>query len=82
MPVFDKTVADLRVLRPPADEQALVTRWLAKLSRLRADIVVLRERAAANDLAGVHRVVARAGRVNDESNRLASRLGMHVCSSS
>jgi hypothetical protein len=78
--LLDTTVSKLRALRPPRDEQQLAKRWLATLSRLRFDVLQLRERAEANDLAGIHAIIAPAQQHDRASLRLAARLGMHVCS--
>lgn len=79
LPVLDKAIADLRRLEPPQDEQALARRWVATLDRLRADVVKIRDRARANDLAGVAAVVPAATRDDKQSNRLAAQLGTSVC---
>ena len=77
---LDTAVGDLRGLRPPTSEQRLARRWLASLSTLRGDVVKLRARARANDLAGIRRLVGPAQQHNRTSNRLAAQLGMTVCS--
>jgi hypothetical protein len=77
---LDTAIAGLRRLRPPASEQPLAEQWLASLSTLRRDVVHLRDRARANDLAGIRRLVAPAQRHDRTSARLAARLGMVVCS--
>jgi len=79
LPVLDRAIADLRKLDPPQDEQALAHRWLATLGRLRNDVVRIRDRSRANDLAGVGAVVPAAKRDDTESNRLAGQLGTRVC---
>ena len=78
--LLDMTLSKLRALPLPRDEEQLAKRWLASLARLRFDVLQLRERAEANDLAGIHAVVAPAQAHDRESLRLAARLGMHVCS--
>jgi hypothetical protein len=67
-------------LRPPESEHLLATRWLDSIDLLRSDVVRLRDRALANDLLGVRRVVRPASRHNRATDRLARRLGMKVCS--
>jgi hypothetical protein len=78
--LLDKARAELARLRPPLMEQRLASRWVASIAVLRRDVVELRDRASANDLLGVRRVVRPATRHNRQSDRLASRLGMSVCS--
>ena len=77
---LDTAVADLRGLRPPTSEQPLARGWLTSLSTLRGDVVKLRARARANDLAGIRRLVGPAQQHNRTSNGFAARLGMTVCS--
>jgi hypothetical protein len=79
LPLLDSAVADIRKLSPPKDEQETANRWLATLDRLRTDVVKIRERARANDLAGVQAVLPAATRDDSESNRLAGQLGTKVC---
>jgi hypothetical protein len=79
LPVLDRAIADLRKLDPPQDEQALEHRWLTTLDHLRNDVLRIRDRARANDLAGVGAVVPAATRDDRESNRLAAQLGTRVC---
>ena len=79
--LLDKATSELRRLRPPQNEQQLADRWLDSLAILHRDVARLRDRARANDLAGIRRIVAPAQRHNRASDRLASALGMKVCSS-
>jgi len=80
LPLLDRTIADLRLLAPPKDEQELVDRWLASLRRLRADAVRIRNRARANDLGGVAALVRPSQRDERDTEHLAARLGTSVCS--
>ncbi len=80
LPLLDRTIADLRRLAPPKDEQELVDRWLASLRRLRADAVRIRNRARANDLGGVAALVGPSQRDERDAEHLAARLGTSVCS--
>jgi hypothetical protein len=77
---LDRTIAQLRSLKPPRDEVSVTRRWLSTLARLRVDVVEIRDRARANDLGGVGVVQRVATRDDDESNRLAAQLGTQVCS--
>jgi hypothetical protein len=79
LPILDRALADLRRLEPPEDEQVVVDRWLSQLRRGRADSVAIRNRAKANDLGEVRALVQPALRRVTAANRLATRLGMHVC---
>lgn len=78
--LLDTAISKLRRLRPPQDEQELAKRWLASLATLRRDVVKLRNRAEANDLAGIHALVGPAQRHDRASLSLAKKLGMNVCS--
>jgi hypothetical protein len=80
LPLLDKTIASLRRLKPPKDEQALADRWLAALRRLRKDAVKIRDRARANDLGGVGALVGPSQRDEQVADQLAAQLGMSVCS--
>jgi len=79
IPLLDRTIADLRRLRPPKDEQALADRWIASLRRLRTDAAKIRDRAHANDLAGVGALVAPSQQDERTSDQLAGQLGTKVC---
>jgi hypothetical protein len=80
LPLLDKARSELARLRAPESEQLLAGQWLDSIDALRRDVVRLRDRALANDLLGVRRVVVPASRHNRASDRLAARLGMKVCS--
>jgi len=80
LPLLDTTIADLRRLAPPKEEQQLADRWLAALRRLRVDAVKIRDRARANDLSGVGALVGPSQRDERSAERLAEQLGTSVCS--
>lgn len=80
LPLLDRTIADLRRLAPPKDEQGVADRWLASLRRLRADAERIRDRARANDLAGVAALIGPSQRDERNAEHLAARLGTTVCS--
>ena len=80
LPALEETTRKLRALRPPKDEEAIANEWLASLERLHADVVRIRDRARANDLRGVQRVVPGATKDNRRADALANRLGATACS--
>jgi len=80
LPLLDRTITDLRRLAPPKDEQMLADRWLGALRRLRVDAAEIRDRARANDLAGVAALVGPSQRDERTAEQLAARLGTAVCS--
>jgi hypothetical protein len=80
LPLLDRTIADLRRLAPPKEEQQLADRWLAALRRLRVDAVRIRDRARANDLGGVGALVGPSQRDERSAELLAAQLGTSVCS--
>ena len=82
LPALDATTQKLRRLRPPKDEQATASAWMSSLERLHRDVSTIRDRASANDLAGVQRLVPGASRDNRRSDDLADRLGATTCSKS
>ena len=79
LPVLGRTIAQLRRLRPPKDEQELADRWLSALDRLRRDAVEIRDAARANDLGGVAAAVAPSQRDMRTFYSLGTQLGMTVC---
>jgi hypothetical protein len=81
LPALDRAIARLHGLKPPKDEEALAQRWRSSLEKLRADVVKIRDRAKANDLAGIRAIATSAQRDDAATNRLAARLGTRVCSS-
>jgi len=80
LPLLDRTIAQLRKLEPPKDEQRLADQWLSALDRSRQDAARIRDRARANDLKGVTALVAPANRDDRAASDLAAQLGMSVCS--
>jgi hypothetical protein len=80
LPILDNALADLRRLKPPANEQATADRWLAQSEVLQGDLTKMRERARANDLKGVRAAFTRAVRDAGRANQSAAKLGMKVCS--
>ena len=82
LPALDATTQKLRRLRAPKDEQETADAWMSSLDRLHRDVAAIRERAVANDLAGVQRLVPGASRDNRQSDALADRLGATTCSKS
>jgi hypothetical protein len=80
LPLLDGTIADLRRLAPPKDEEQLANRWLAAVRRLRVDARRIRDRARANDLGGVGAIVGPSQRDERTAEQLAAQLGTSVCS--
>ena len=80
LPLLGRTIRELRRLAPSKDEQDVADRWLVALRRLRVDAVRIRNRARANDLGGVAALIAPSQRDERTAERLAARLGTHVCS--
>ena len=80
IPILTRTIADLRRLPPPKDEEQLADRWIGSLRRLRVDATQIRDRAKANDLAGVAALVGPSQRDERLAEQLAARLGTSVCS--
>jgi hypothetical protein len=79
LPILDHAISDLRKLKPPADEQSTVDQWLAQVENLKGDLKEIRDKAKTNDIEGVQAVVPQATRHNQQSNKLATQLGMKVC---
>jgi hypothetical protein len=79
LPALDTATRRLRKLRPPKDEDAAARRWLSSMEQLHADVARIRDRAVANDLRGVQRLIPGATRDNRLSDRLANGLGATTC---
>jgi hypothetical protein len=79
LPILDNALKDLHKLKPPADEQATADQWLAQVKNLKGDLQEIRDKAKANDMQGVQAVVPKATEHNNQSNQLATQLGMKVC---
>lgn len=78
-PALKTAARALRGLKPPKDEARTADAWIAKIDQLRTDVEQIRDRAEANDLAGVRRLVPSATRDDDATNRLARSLGATAC---
>lgn len=79
LPILDNAISDLQKLTPPADERSTVDQWLAQVQNLRSDLQEIRDKAKTSDVQGVQAVVPRATQDNQQSNKLATQLGMSVC---
>jgi hypothetical protein len=77
--ILDDALNELRKLKPPKDEQKLVDQWFAQFETLKDDLAEIRDKARANDLAGVQEVAERAQNHNARANELGTTLGMSVC---
>ncbi len=79
LPILDHAISDLRKLKPPADEQSTVDQWLTQVENLKGDLTEIRDKAKSNDIKGVQAVVPQATQHNQQSNQLATQLGMKTC---
>jgi len=77
--ILDKSLDEVRGLRPPESEQATVDEWLRLSDRVRDDLAEMRDKARANDERGAMAVDAKGRRDDNRSNKLATQLGMKVC---
>jgi hypothetical protein len=80
VPILDKARGELRKLKPPADEQATAAAWLDQFDVIIDDVEKIRDKAKANDPAGVQAQAQPALQHNERANQLATQLGMTVCS--
>jgi hypothetical protein len=80
VPILDKARGELRKLKPPADEQATAAAWLDQFDVIIDDVEKIRDKAKANDPAGVQAQARPALLHNERANQLATQLGMKVCS--
>jgi hypothetical protein len=79
LPILDHAISDLHKLNPPADERSTVDQWLSQVANLRSDLQEIRDKAKTNDVQGIQAILPRSTRDNQQSNKLATQLGMHVC---
>ena len=77
--ILGDAIRDLRKLKPPKDEQPLADEWLSQVEKLKTDIEDLRDKAKANDRAGLAKVAVKAQQDDRRANQLATQLGMSVC---
>ena len=80
IPILDKARGELRKLKPPANEQATASAWLDQFDVIIDDVAKIRDKAKANDAAGVQAQAQPALQHNERANQLATQLGMTVCS--
>jgi hypothetical protein len=69
----------LQKLRPPADEETQYASWVATGARALRRIDELEQAAEKMDQLTIARLVASTKREDDESDRLAKKLGMVEC---
>jgi hypothetical protein len=80
LPLLSSALSELQTLKPPKSEQRTVDEWLAQSQVLKHDLQEMRDKAKAKDLKGVQDAFARASANDRQGNRLATKLGMKVCS--
>jgi len=80
LPILDRALVRVHGLQPPANEQATVDEWLRLSDKVRDDMEATRARARAKDEQGALAADAKALRDDNRSNKLATKLGMKVCS--
>jgi hypothetical protein len=80
LPLLERTRAALGSLRPPKTDDDLAHRWLDAIDRVRVDVGKIRDAARKQDLDGLRALLPAARRDNSEVNRLASQLGLSICS--
>jgi hypothetical protein len=78
--ILDRSVTDLRKLRPPKDEQATADRWLETVASIRDDLAKVGERIAKQDQQGVQTAMQAGAADQRHGNQLAAQLGMTDCS--
>jgi hypothetical protein len=70
---------NLEKLKPPPEERAVATQWLATIKRLEDDVARIRDHAKANNRRAVYNDATKAQTRNARANELATRLGLTVC---
>jgi hypothetical protein len=79
LPLLGDARAELRKLRPPADEDAAANAWLDEFDVTIDDVKKIRDSAKKNDRAAVVSAARRALRHDQHANNVAGQLGMTVC---
>jgi hypothetical protein len=79
-PLLDRSIKKLQALEPPKDEQADVDKWLAAVKRLEDDLRAVQDKAAKKDEQGVLAALRGGDAHQKQSNSMAAKLGMTVCS--
>lgn len=80
LPILEQARGELGDLKPPRDEQTTSALWLDQLNVVIGDVKKIRDKAKAEDAAGVQEVAKPALEHNKRANELATQLGMKVCS--
>jgi hypothetical protein len=79
LPIAREGVAELRALRPPAELEREVSRWLDRNEESVANIEALAEAARSGDVTRVQVAARTAARNEREADALAKRLGLRDC---
>jgi hypothetical protein len=80
VPILDRSVKNLRKLRPPENEQATVDQWLTQVEAIESDLSEVGAKAAKGDGQAVQAALRKGDSDNKRGNELASKLGLHTCS--
>ena len=70
---------ELQALRPPQNEQATASAWLAEFDTSIDDVQKVHDAAKKNDAAAVRAAAGPALQHDQHANDLATQLGMTVC---
>ncbi len=79
LPIAREGVRKLRALRPPADLERDVDRWLARNDENVANIEAIGAAARASDETRVQEIASAANANEREADALAGRLGLRAC---
>jgi hypothetical protein len=79
LPSYEKSIDDLRELRPPERDEETADQWLDQLEVVKDDLTEIRDQARAGDDPGLSETAVRAQQNNMRAEQLATRLGMSVC---
>jgi hypothetical protein len=78
-PIARRTVARLRALKPPKDEEAEAHRWTAANDRIAHVLVNLRDAASHGDRVAAQAAIRSGSALDEQANLYARHLGMKTC---
>jgi hypothetical protein len=79
LPLLHDAKGELRKLRPPQNEDATASAWIAEFDVIIGDVEKIRDAAKKNDSAAVQAAAGPALQHDQHANDLATQLGMTVC---
>src|SRR5919206_937056 len=79
LPIARKGTEELRVLKPPKDEEKTANEWLDQNDSAVGALERLRDAAKHADRSGIQAALTEAAAANRAANRFARQLGLRIC---